>query len=260
MKTRQGEEPGEALGRPGLAGRKALVLGGSGGIGAAVALALAGRGAELLIHGGRSEQALEASLSAARAAAPGKASVEGFLQPLDGPRDLASLLPRLGSPDILVCALGPFHQAPLHETGPETWESLCLLNLALPGALASALLPGMRKAHWGRFLFFGGTRTDAIRAYSTNAAYASAKTGLGVLVKSLAAEYGGEGIGAYLLCPGFVDTEFLGPELRKSLAAKAPGGRLIPPKAIGEFAASLLAADPPLASGSIIDLDGGLRL
>lgn len=225
-----------------------------------MALALAGRGADLLIHGSRSQEALEASLAAARAAAPGKASIEGFLKPLAGPRDIPSFLPGLGPVDILVCALGPFHQAPLHETGQETWESLCLLNLALPGALASALLPAMRLSNWGRFLFFGGTRTDTIRAYSTNAAYAAAKTGLGVLVKSLAAEYAGEGIGAFLLCPGFVDTEYLGPELRQSLAAKAPRGRLIPPHDIGEFAGNLLAADPPLASGSIIDLDGGLKL
>ncbi len=259
MKARQAEA-GSVPARPALAGRRALVLGGSGGIGAAVALALASRGADLLIHGGRSGKALEASLAAARAAAPGQASIEGMLRPLTGPRDLDALLPGLGPVDILVCALGPFHQAPLHGTGPETWESLCLLNLALPGALASALLPAMREAQWGRFLFFGGTRTDAIRAYSTNAAYAAAKTGLGVLVKSLAAEYGGEGIGAFLLCPGFVDTEYLSPELRRSLAAKAPRGRLIPAQDIGEFAGSLLAADPPLASGSIIDLDGGLKL
>lgn len=213
-----------------------------------------------MIHGGSSQARLGACLASARAASPASARIEGFLQPLSGPGDIIPRLSALGRFDILVCALGPFLQAPLHETAPEDWERLCLLDLALPGALASALLPAMRAAGWGRFLFFGGTRTDAIRAYSSNAAYAAAKTGLGVLVKSLAAEYGGEGIGAFLLCPGFVDTEYLSPELRAKLAARAPGGRLIRAADIADFAAGLIAAEPALASGSIIDLDGGLRL
>jgi NAD(P)-dependent dehydrogenase (short-subunit alcohol dehydrogenase family) len=109
-------------------------------------------------------------------------------------------------------------------------------------------------------LFFGGTRTEAIRPYSTNAAYAAAKTGLGVLVKSLAAEYAAFGIGAFLLCPGFVDTEYLSPALRSRLEAAAPGGRLLNPAAIAEFCADLAGQEPPIASGAIINLDGGLKL
>ena len=254
-----------------LSGRRALVVGGSGGIGAAFSAALAGRGAELLIHGGSSREGLEAAVAAATAAALAVAQatgrpparVSGFLLALDGPPSLKALvdrLPSLGAIDILVCSLGPFVRKPLHETTVEDWQRLALLDLALPGALASSLVGPMADRGWGRFLFMGGSRTDAVRAYSSNAAYASAKTGLGVLAKSLAAEYASRGIGAFVLCPGLVDTEYLSGEARARYAAAAPRGVLIDPRSIAEFGAGLLAADPPLASGSVINLDAGLKL
>ncbi len=251
-----------------LAGRRALVLGGSGGIGAALSRALAARGADLLVHGGSSAARLEASLAAARAAraaqpAPAGAAapaIEGFLLPIKTPTDFLSRLPELGRFDILAVAFGPFLQKPLHETSAADWERMALLDLALPGALVSALLPGMAERGYGRIALFGGTRTDAIRSYATNTAYAAAKTGLGVLVKSVAAEYADRGIAAFALCPGFVETEYLGEGLKRELAARAPGKRLIPAASIGDFAAELIAAEPCLASGAVINLDAGLRL
>ena len=255
---------------PGLEGRRALVVGGSGGIGAACSAALAGRGAELLVHGGNSAERLGKAVEAARAAAALRsratgrqaAGVEGFLLGLgpEGAGPLVDRLPSLGRIDILVCAFGPFVRKPLHETGVSDWERLALLDLALPGALASALVGAMAARGWGRFLFFGGTRTDVIRAYASNAAYAAAKTGLGVLVKSLAAEYSGQGIGAFLLCPGFVDTEYLSPAAREGLVALAPRGSLLEARGLADFGVGLICSDPPLASGSVINLDGGLRL
>ncbi len=251
-------------GRVELEGKRALVVGGSGGIGAAVAEALAARGADLVIHGGSSAAALERALAAARAAREGKgrskASIEGFLQVIARPRDIMDRLPSIGNLDILVCAFGPFLRAGLHETGGGDWERMALLDLALPGALASALLPSMCAGGYGRMLFFGGTRTDAIRAYSSNAAYAAAKTGLAVLVKSVAAEYADRNVGAFLLCPGFVDTELMSTALRIELESRAPRGHLIDARAVAAFGVELLAADPPLASGGVINLDGGLKL
>jgi NAD(P)-dependent dehydrogenase (short-subunit alcohol dehydrogenase family) len=118
----------------------------------------------------------------------------------------------------------------------------------------------MRERSYGRILLFGGTRTDSIRAYASNAAYAAAKTGLGVLVKSIAAEYSAWNIGAFLLCPGFVDTEYLSPGLRAELEQRSPGGRLLEAGSLADFGADLVAADPPIASGAIINLDGGLKV
>ncbi|HOX49529.1 MAG TPA: SDR family oxidoreductase [Spirochaetales bacterium] len=282
METPQDRGRGQAAGRrrkdrpSPLAGRRALVVGGSGGIGAALAAALAARGADLLIHGGSSRERLAAAVARAEEAGRGalgdeasgrapagasaRPSVESLLLPLERPSDLVDRLPGLGRVDILAVAFGPFVRKALHETGAADWERLALLDLALPGALASALIPAMAARGYGRILFFGGTRTDAIRAYSSNAAYAAAKTGLAVLAKSIAAEYSQAGIGAFVLCPGFVDTEYLGEGQRAELRSKAPGGRLIEAEEIAEFAASLVAAEPCIASGAVVALDGGLKL
>jgi 3-oxoacyl-[acyl-carrier protein] reductase len=242
-----------------LRGRRALVVGGSGGIGRALALDLGARGASLVVQGGSSRLRLDSCLEALRAEG---AKAEGFLMELDGHAGCVSrfidALPSLGRIDILAVALGPFLRASLAETGAADWERLALLDLALPGALASAFLPQMAARAWGRILLFGGTRTDGIRAYSSNAAYAAAKTGLGVLVKSLAVEGAPGGVGCVLVCPGLVDTEYLGEAERAALRARAPRGRLLSPGDVAAAAVDLLAADPCVASGSVVTLDGGL--
>jgi NAD(P)-dependent dehydrogenase (short-subunit alcohol dehydrogenase family) len=260
MKERQGgpDAPkGELPAKGPLSSRRALVVGGTGGIGAALAASLAAQGASLIIQGGSSLERLDALVAELRARG---APAEGFLLPLEAPEDLVAKLPGLGPIDILAVAFGPFLQKPLDRMSAAEWSRLALLDLALPGAAVSALLPSMAERGYGRVILFGGTRTDAIRAYSTNAAYAAAKTGLAVLVKSVAAEYAASNVGAFLLCPGLVDTEYLGEPLREALRAKSPRGRLIEPGEIADLAASLAAADPCIASGAVINLDGGLKL
>jgi 3-oxoacyl-[acyl-carrier protein] reductase len=252
MDARQGEG--------GLRGRRALVVGGSGGIGRAVALELGLRGAALLVHGGSSRQRLDAALGELGGAG---IEAEGFLLDLDGPaRDgptrFVEILPSLGRIDILVVAYGPFARRSLAQTSALEWERLALLDLALPGALASALLPSMAERAWGRILLFGGARTDGIRAYATNAAYAAAKTGLAVVAKSIAAEGADRGVGCVLVCPGLVDTEYLSDAERSALRARAPGGRLCRPSEIAATAVGLIAAEPCVASGAIVSLDAGL--
>jgi NAD(P)-dependent dehydrogenase (short-subunit alcohol dehydrogenase family) len=242
-------------------GKRALVVGGSGGIGAALALELGALGAELVVHGGSSQKRLEGVLGELAAAGT---EARGFLMKLDGaPGSIGRFLEAiasLGRLDILALAFGPFARKSLAATNTGDWESLALLDLALPGALASALLPAMASRGWGRMLFFGGSRTDVIRSYSTNAAYAAAKTGLGVLVKSLAVEGAPKGVASVLVCPGLVDTEYLGEGEKLEYGARSPAGRLFTTQEVAKAALSLLSAEPCLASGSIVSLDGGLSL
>lgn len=212
------------------------------------------RGAFVDIHG-RTPEKLATVLDDFRTAG---IRAEGTAFPLDTLDDIAPLLDRAARADILVAAWGPFLQKPLHETTLEDWKRVTDFNLALPGVLVSAALSGMKKREWGRILLFGGTRTDGIRGFRTNAAYAAAKTGIGVLVKSVAAEYSRDGIAALALCPGFVDTEYLTARQAEDLAARAPRGRLIAAKDIGFLAAELLSREPPLWNGAIFAADEGL--
>lgn len=235
--------------------RLALVVGGSGGIGAAISRALGAAGAEVVVHGGRSAPRLEATIEAVRRAG-GKA--RGFLLDLESPAQATDVVARAGAVDILVCAFGPFSQAPLAETSAEAWERSALLDLALPGALASTCLGGMATRGYGRLLFFGGTSTDTLRGYTSTVAYSAAKAGIGVLVKSIALEYGGRGISALAICPGFVDTEYLTDRNRALLRRSSPGGELLGAEEIARVALDLLVGDA--VNGAIVPVDGGINL
>jgi NAD(P)-dependent dehydrogenase (short-subunit alcohol dehydrogenase family) len=232
----------------------ALVVGGSGGIGRRVCLALAAAGAGLIIHGRTSEKlALLAGELAPTVPELIEADLSGGLIP-------SRLEDAARCSDFLVLAYGPFVYKPLARTTYGDWRTLALDNLALPGYLVSVAAPAMAARGFGRILLFGGTRTETIRGFRMNAAYASAKTGLGVLARSVAAEYAGSNVACTVLCPGMVDTEYLDPVHRDRFAKLAPGGKLTAPDRLASFAVDLLLGDMALINGSIINADDGLVL
>jgi len=258
-----------------LKGHRALVIGGTGGIGRAVVLGLADRGVAVTIHG-RSKAKADALArfinSAGGAAAPFVHEIVDLDRFMTAVTDLDVRTESLGGDaadaaaasrphvafDIIVVAYGPFVQKPLTKHSCADWQTMALMNLALPGALASRFLPRMMDRHFGRFLFFGGTKTDAIRAYRSNAAYAAAKTALGVLAKSIACEGASRDVAALVVCPGIADTEYLDGERRAAAVRSVQGGELLAPRAIAEAALSLLEAEPCVASGAVVSLDAGL--
>ncbi len=247
-----------------LAGRFAVVVGGSGGIGRAVSAELVRRGATVLVHG-RHASTKTAEISGDAGDATKRTAGERLFTfdcEFDTPRSflhaLDERLRELGAePDLLVCSFGPFLERPLADTSVTDWERLAMANLALPGALASHLLPGMLRRNFGRFLFFGGTRTDSIRGFRQTAAYAATKTGLGVLVKSIALEGAVRNVAAALVCPGPTETEDQNATTPARHAALTPQRKLAGAELVARTAIDLIDADPCLASGAIVALDGG---
>jgi 3-oxoacyl-[acyl-carrier protein] reductase len=234
-------------------GRFALVIGGSGGIGRAVAHELSRRGASLLIHGRHASQKKDDF---------GDSPHEFFDCEFINPRDFidaldAHLASSGDEPDIIACAFGPFLEKPLAQTTIEEWEWLAHANLVLPGALVSRYFAGMKRKSFGRFLFFGGTRTDTIRGFKKTAAYAAAKTGLGVLGKSIAMEGSAQNVAAVVVCPGPTETEYQDEETKARHASFTQNGTLADARQIAEIAVNLIDQDPCLASGSIVSLDCG---
>ena len=235
--------------------RKALIIGGSGGIGRAVALGLAASGAELIVHGGSSQERLDSAIAEIREIG-GKA--EGFLLYIDSPSAAERILARCPAPDILVCAWGPFRQGPLEETGCDFWQAMAENNLIFPGILVSLALKGMIKQNYGRILLFGGTNTDTIKGYTTTVAYSAAKTALGVIAKSAAKTAGAYGVTCNVVCPGLTETEYTSEDQMRYYREKVPGG--IPMRTEQIARAALEFLGNPCLNGAIAAVDQGVVL
>jgi 3-hydroxybutyrate dehydrogenase len=219
-------------------GKRAVVVGGTGGIGREISQALSSEGASVLAIGAHLLDGIPSKVI-----------------DLDNSENRIIVINEVQQADILCVVRGPFLQKSLHEMTSDEWISSVYANLALPGMLVSAVLSHMVAARWGRILLFGGTRTDSIRGFRTNAAYASAKTGLSSLVKSVALSYASDGVSCNGICPGFVDTEYLDFGQRKELSSKNPDGSLISVKDIAELAIFLMKN--PVFNGSVVPADKG---
>jgi Dehydrogenases with different specificities (related to short-chain alcohol dehydrogenases) len=219
-------------------GKKAVVVGGSGGIGRAIADGLFEAGASVNIVG--------------RHVSPGNGS---FVLDLERTESHEAVIALVQDADILCVVRGPFLQKPLHETVPEEWTSIVYSNLTFPGILVSSALSHMCSSGWGRILLFGGTRTDSVRGFRTNAAYAAAKTGISSLVRSVAMEYAASGITCNAICPGFVDTDYLDAQTKRALALKNPDEKLISVKEIADLALLLLGNN--VYNGVVMPADKG---
>jgi len=235
--------------------KKALVVGGTGGIGRAVALALAERSADVTVHGGSSAERLEGTLKAIRERG---AKGDGFLLRIEGPASAEEIFARAPPPDILVCAWGPFKQGKLEALDREFWQSMAESNLVFPGVLVSLCLRGMMERNWGRILLFGGTNTAAIRGFTTTTAYSAAKTALGVLAKSAALTAASSGVTCNVLCPGLTNTEYTTEEMLRYNSEKSPGGKPLRPEQLAATALHIL--EDASLNGAVIPADQGVVL
>lgn len=186
-----------------LDGAVALVTGGSSGIGAAAARALAAAGARPLIAG-RDPARLHAVaretgglvLVADLAAADGTAELAEAAQQAAGP----------GGVDLLVNNAGIGWAGPIEQMTAEQVAGLIAVNLIAPIQLTRLLVPGMVTRGHGHVVFVSsiagatGVRGEAV--------YSAAKAGLGCFAESIAHELAGRGVGVSLIVPGVVDTPF----------------------------------------------------
>lgn len=238
-----------------ISGKRALVIGGSGGIGAAISIKLAEMGAEVFVHGGHSQEKLNQTLKAIHGIG-GKA--EGFLFPADQDGAAQAIYAKAPKPDIFICSWGPFLQCSLAEMNAEQWEKIVRNNFTFPGILVSLVLRDMIDKGWGRIILLGGTNTSTVRGFSTTAAYSAAKTALGVIAKSAALQCASEDVTCNVICPGLVETEYVDNVMKEYIKNHSPGGKIETPADIAEFVAAIL----PLSqlNGAIIPLDYGIKV
>ncbi|HEY7728623.1 MAG TPA: SDR family NAD(P)-dependent oxidoreductase [Candidatus Eisenbacteria bacterium] len=254
-------ETATLTGRAGrFAGQSALVLGGSRGLGRAVALALAGEGARVLAVG-RNGAALAELRSVARARGLTLSTARADAVRRADVRSVFARAGRMGGgPDLLVHAVGDYWEGPLARLSVSAWESLLRSNLSSAVLALQAALPRMRKRRYGRILFFGVAGADCPRAAPRAHAYRSAKAALLTLARSVAQEEAAHGITVNLILPGVIRTESVTRARAAALLPRVPARRLGTPREVARAAMFLLAPESGYITGTALHISGGWLL
>lgn len=244
-----------------LAGKLAVVTGGSSGIGAACAKALASEGASVVVgyHRGRDRaEALIAEL-------PGSGHV-AFAIPLEDAEAHAQLAQWVtrekGRLDILVNSAGYTRRVAHHDLDTmdaALFNEILAANAGGPFSVIRALLPTLRAS--GDGLVVNISSVSAFTGLGSNLAYCAAKAALDTLTMSLARAFGPQ-VRFLSVSPAAVDTDFVQgrtPEELRKKAAQTPLGRVVVPE---DVARSVLACATHLrtATGTRIVIDGGHTL
>ncbi|HEU4333251.1 MAG TPA: SDR family oxidoreductase [Candidatus Eisenbacteria bacterium] len=239
----------------GFEGRRALVIGGSRGLGRAVALDLAREGAAVLATGrdagalrelSQSAEARGAPLRTARSDAVRRAAVRAAVR-------------RAGPLDVLVHAPGDYWEGPLSRLSEKAWRGLVDSNLTSALLAIQEVLPGMRRRRYGRILLFGVAGSDAPRAAPRAHAYRALKTALLTIARSVAVEEAEHGITVNVILPGVIRTPDLAPSW-KGAAARIPARRLGTPHEVARAALFLLSEESGYITGSALTISGGYLL
>lgn len=182
-----------------LASRTALVTGGSRGIGAAIALALAAKGADVAITYQNNATAADRIVEQIKdLGARGLAIQADSANPVAITNAVATTVETLGALDILVNNAAAFDFAPLAELSPEAVNRTLAVNVRAPLLAAQAALPHLREG--GRIINIGSNVADRA-VFPGFALYSMSKSALTGLTKALARELGPQGITANLVSP-----------------------------------------------------------
>jgi 3-oxoacyl-[acyl-carrier protein] reductase len=239
----------------------ALVTGASRGIGRAVALALAEKGARVIGTATTAEGAKAVTEMLASHGYNGRGAVLDVASAESIDALLAGLDGSEGMPTILVNNAAITRDTLLVRMKPEDWERVLTTNLTSVFRLSKSVLRRMMKERRGRIV--NVTSVVALTGNPGQANYAAAKAGVLGFTKSLAREVASRGITVNTVAPGFIDTDMtrtLSEEQRAALASRIPMERLGLPE---DVAAAVTFLVPPAAgyiTGETLHVNGGLYM
>ncbi|HEY2543384.1 MAG TPA: SDR family NAD(P)-dependent oxidoreductase [Gaiellaceae bacterium] len=236
-----------------LAGKRALVTGGTSGIGRATAEALAREGANVLISG-RSD-ARGAEVVAAIEEAGGEAEfVRADLEKVD---DVRALAERAADVDVLVNNAGVFPAGLTHEISEESFDEAFAVNVKAPFLLTAAIAP--RMAERGSGSIVNVTTMVAEFGMAGLSAYGASKAAAALLTKAWAAEYGPSGVRVNAVSPGPTSTpgtDAMGDGFA-AIVSTIPLGRAAAPEEIAATIVFLASERASYLNGAVIPVDGG---
>jgi NAD(P)-dependent dehydrogenase (short-subunit alcohol dehydrogenase family) len=248
-----------------LHGRVAIITGAASGIGRASALAFAKEGARIVavdIDRQRGEETVQTI---------GDAGGEAYFECTNVSKEDEVIeitnrtISRWGRIDILFNNAGVILVKPLDQTTEEEWDQLMSVNLKSVFLAIKHAIPHMRRGGGGTILNTGSI--GSIVGQVGTPAYIASKGALALMTKSLALDYGRDGIRVNCLCPGITDTPMLrkhlghGPEGERIISqrlARVPLGKILKPEDVARAALYLVSDDSDGVTGITHVIDGGL--
>jgi len=248
-----------------IAGKTALVTGGSRGIGLMIARGYVEAGAKVYISSRRADVcdqvAAELSASGTCVSLPADVSSEA------GARQLAAAITgRESALHVLVNNAGANWGAPLAEYPDAAWDKVLALNVKAIFHLTRTLLPALERAARpgdpARVINIGSI--DGLQApFLETYAYSASKAAVHHLTRVLAHQLASRGVTVNTISPGYVDTDMvraIKPEVLHSIVTSIPMGRLARPEEIAGLVAYLASDDAGYITGANISINGGLHM
>lgn len=244
-----------------LSGKIALVTGGTRGIGAATAIALAKEGADVAIVGRRLDAAATATRDAVVKLGRRCEIIQADCgQPGDATRAVRETAEKLGTVDVLVHAAGGPVNGGLFDITAEAWAGAFDVHVHAIFHLCRAAIPAMRDKKEGAIVLVSSTA--GIRGIVTNVAYQVVKGALPQFARALAREFANDNIRVNCVAPGVVRTDFhktMSDEQRRlNLEQRIPLHREGTPEQVAELILMLVKND--YITGETMTIDGGLTM
>lgn len=241
-----------------LTGKVAVVTGGNGGIGLAIARIIATAGAQVIIA------ARDQAKSQAAVAAIGENAIHVPYDLADSkaPDRLArETAARYGRCDVLVANAGMNIRKPPEHLSADDWRAVIDINLTGAFLTCQALYPLMKQGGGGKIICVGSMYS--LFGAPMVAAYAASKGGLVQMAKSLACAWAPDNVQVNTILPGWIDTDLTAsarqevPGLHDSVVSRTPAGRWGLPEDVAGAALFFASAASDFVTGAVLPVDGG---
>jgi 3-hydroxybutyrate dehydrogenase len=249
-----------------LEGKVALVTGSTSGIGLAIAKALAGEGARLMINGFGDAAEIERECDELGAIHDGA----DMAKPDEIERMMKRCADELGPVDILVNNAGIQHVSPVEDFPIEKWDAILAINLSSAFHTTRLGVPAMKQKHWGRII--NTASAHSLVASPNKSAYVAAKHGIAGFTKTVALETARDGITVNCISPGYVWTPLAERQIPDTMSTRGmtreqvindvllaaqPTKRFVTTEEIAALALFLCREEAASITGANLSMDGG---